>query len=279
MVDGPHRTGVAPRWADIAVLTRRNADIAAAVRGADRARRAGRDRRAGRAAAPARGDGRDGHPAAGRRRHRQPGPDPAAHRSALADRAPRPGPARPAGPQLARDRGAARRPADAATTTRSACWTPWSRPSPTSTRPRWSACSTPWRTRATAPYSDAARQRFAAAGGRARLPAPAQRRAGAGPDPPGDRHARVWTSSCWPPRSSPGAARRDQLGRVPGRGGRLRRRGRRGVADRAAGLPAGRDRAGHRARPGGAVGPRGGEAADRAQGQGPGVGGRCSCPP
>ena len=43
------------------------------------------------------------------------------------------------------------------------------------------------------------------AGRRARLPAPACRRAGARPGPAGHRHSRAWTSSCWRRRSSTGA--------------------------------------------------------------------------
>ena len=101
--------GSAPHWADIAVLTRRNADIGAALRRADRPGRAGRDRRAGRTAVAAGGDGRDRHPAGAGGRHRQPRSGPAADRSALADRGPRPGPARPAGPGAGPGRRADRR--------------------------------------------------------------------------------------------------------------------------------------------------------------------------
>ena len=101
-------------------------------------------------------------------------------------------------------------------------------------------------------FSADARQRFAALAGRARLPAAAQRRTGAGPDPPGDhlhgpRCGAVGHAGLRP------AGPAGPAGRVPGRGRGLRRRGRRRVPVRPARLPAGRDRAGDRAGAGGAV--------------------------
>ena len=118
----------------------------AALRRADRTGRAGRDRRSGWPAGAARGDGRDRHPAGARRRHRQPGRGPTAHRAALADRSARPGAARTSGPGAGPGRG--RRTSGLP---RPICWPSSRTRSPTSTRPRWSACWTRWRARATCP--------------------------------------------------------------------------------------------------------------------------------
>ena len=99
----------------------------------------------------------------------------------------------------------------------------WSAPSPRSTRPRWSACSTLWRARARRAVLAAGARAVRSAIGRAGLAAPAQRRAGARPDPAGDRHPRPGRRADGHPRVRPDLPARPAR-RLPRRGRRLRRR-------------------------------------------------------